>query len=265
VGREFKAYNKFYPDELMSGNAMILNGLDFSGPEFSHGFLASWNSNNISKQRNWSANISYIMMPRRYTSGVIASPEFSQQFFEMGHNNSLLNTGVNWEGYARKLRGRLGALISFNSGRYESRVNLVKGSSIRSGLRMESWWVSGFLMPVNAELRGAVIYSTGRWNQGEINRNWQYHWSLKLKLRTAKSFYGALVWNFHKLSAQQVFHGMDLFSSIKLSRMLILSLTGTNLLNVGRVVERTVTPYSKSGSGYDLVGRYLLFSVNLHF
>jgi hypothetical protein len=265
VGKEFKEYNKFYPNELMSGNGMILNGLDFSGPEFSHGFLASWNSNNISKQRNWSANISYIMMPLRYTSGAVVYPEYSVQFFELGHNNSLLNMGVNWEGYVRKLRGRLGALISFNSGRYESRVNLVTGNSVRSGLRLENWWVSGFLMPVNAELRSAVLYSAGRWDQGELNRNWQYYLSLKLKLKTSGSFYGALAWNFHKLSAQQVFHGMDLFSSIRLSRMLLLSLTGTNLFNVGRVLERTVMPFSMSGSSYELVGRYLLLSLNMNF
>jgi hypothetical protein len=265
LGRGFKEYNRFYPDELISGNGMILNGLDFSGPEFSHGFLAAWNSNNISKQRNWSANFSYIMMPQRYTNGVVAYPEYSQQFFELSHNNSLLNAGLNWETYIRKLRGRLGALVSFNSGRYESSVNQVKGSSIRSGIRMESWWVSGFLMPLNAELRGAINYSAGRWAQGELNRNWQYYWSFKLKLKTAGSFYGALVWNYHKLSAQQVFHGMDLFSSIKLSSMVVLTLNGSNLLNVGRVIERTVLPYSRSGSSYQLVGRYLLFSLNLHF
>jgi hypothetical protein len=205
------------------------------------------------------------MMPLRYTSGVVVYPEYSVQFFELGHNNSLLNTGVNWEGYVRKLRGRLGALISFNSGRYESRVNLVTGNSVRSGLRMENWWVSGFLMPVNAELRSAVIYSAGRWDQGELNRNWQYYLSFKLKLKTSGSFYGALVWNFHKLSARQVFHGMDLFSSIRISRILLLSLTGTNLFNVGRVLERTVTPFSMSGSSYELVGRYLLLSLNMNF
>jgi hypothetical protein len=265
MGRDFNKYDKFYPNELISGNGMILNGLDFSGPEFSHGFLATWSSNNISNQRNWSANFSYLMMPQRYMNGVVAYPEYSQQFFELSHNNSLLNAGLNWESYIKRLRGRLGVLVSFNSGKYESSVNQVKGSSTRSGLRTESWWLSGFHMPVNAELRGAIIYSAGRWAQGELNRNWQYFWSFKVKLKTEGSFYGALVWNFHKLSAQQVFHGMELFSSVKFSSMVVLTLTGTNLLNVGRLVEGSVMPYSRSGSSYNLVGRYLLFSVNLHF
>ncbi|HLO80393.1 MAG TPA: hypothetical protein VK166_05525 [Chitinophagaceae bacterium] len=265
VRRGFDQYDKFYPDELISGNGLILNGLRFKEPEFSHGLIVTVNSNNLYRQRNWAANFSTMFMPRRYTGGVEAKPEYGIQFFELTHVNKQLNAGFNWEGYLKIIKGKLGGRFSFNSGQYESVVNSIKGVSARAGLRIDGWWVSGFRGAVNSEIKSSVLYSTGRWNRGELNRNWQYEWSFKLKIKPRESFYSALVWHAHKLSQKMVFHGLDLYASRKLGKSLQLTLTGSNLLNTGRLLDKMVMPYSRSETGYVLVARYLLLSINCRF
>jgi hypothetical protein len=196
---------------------------------------------------------------------VVAKPAYGIQFFEMTQVNRTLNAGFNWEEYIQTIKGKLGSRISFNSGKYQSLVNQVKGISARSGLRMEGWWVSGFHWPVNAELKTSVIYSTGRWNQGESKRNWQYEWSFKLKFKPNGTFYSALAWHAYELSQKKIFQGLDLYVSHKMGPSFLLTLTGSNLLNIGRLADKTVMPYSKSETGYFLVERYLLVSVNWRF
>ena len=265
LNRGFRKFDQFYPYHLMSGNATILNGLEFSEPELTHGFVMSVNGNNISKQRTWAANGSFIRTPRRYINGADVFPQYLVQYFELTSFSQVLNLGINGEIFVRHLKSKLGSLVSVYSGRDENSVNGVKGRSARNSFKLETWWVSGFRMPVNVELRFGSDYSEGNWNGGPLNTVWQYYWSSKFKLRSGRSFYGSIMWNGQKLSQQKAFHGLDIYANYKLGHSLNVSLNGVNLLNIGRMVDVAAMPYSRSENAYLLVGRYLLLSLNLNF
>jgi hypothetical protein len=265
LNRGFKKFDQLYPYNLMSGNATILNGLEFSEPELTHGLVMSVNGNNISKQRTWSANVSFIKMPKRYINGADIFPQYLVQYFELTSFSQVLNLGINGEIFVRPLKSKLGSLISVYSGRDENSVNGVEGRSARNSFKLETWWVSGFRIPVNVEMRFGSDYSEGNWNGGPLNTVWQYYWSSKVKLRAGRSFYGSLLWNGQKLSQQKAFHGLDIYVTHKLGHSMTISLNGVNLLNIGRMVDVAAMPYSRSENAYLLVGRYLLLSLNLSF
>jgi hypothetical protein len=263
--RGFRRFDQMYPDHLMSGNATVLNGLKFSEPEVSHGWVAAIQGNNIGKQRNWSANLSYLFLPQRYISGVDVFPQYCQQYFQLSHYSRVFNLGLNGEIYVRELKSKLGSLISVYAGKDENIVNGVQGRSARRNLKIESWWISGFRIPANMELRFGSNYSEGNWNGGPLNSVWQFYWSNKVKLRFGESLYGSFMWNGQKILNQKAFHGLDVYVIYKLSPAVQISANGVNLLNIRRIVDAAVMPYSSSENVFMVVGRYILASVSFTF
>jgi hypothetical protein len=221
--------------------------------------------NNINKQRTWSANGSFVRTPKRYINSADVFPQYLVQYFELTSFSRVLNLGINGEIFLLQLKSKLGSLLSVYSGRDENSVNGVKGKSARNSAKLETWWISGFRIPVNVELRFGSYYSEGNWNGGPLITVRQYYWSSKFKLRSGRSFYGSLMWNGQKLSQQKAFHGLDLYANYKLGHSLNVSLNGVNLLNTGRLVDVGAMPYSRSENAYLLVSRYLLLSLNLTF
>jgi hypothetical protein len=263
VVRGFSDYDKLYPSQLLSGNGIIISGLVFEGPVFSQGWTGSYQSNNFYKQRNWSLTFNYRVHAESYAMAVRARPEISEYGFGLTRNNRLVNGLFNWESFVKAVKGKLGVAANFDKSSLSGIVNGVEGNSERSGLSAEAWWTSGFHFPLNLEVRGGVIYTTGRWNGGGINANRQYRWSSKLKFKSENKMYAAFSWNGFLLSNRDQFHGLDLFLSCPLSKRLILHVTGVNLLNSGRVTEKLVMPYNTSQSMFYLVQRYILVSANI--
>jgi hypothetical protein len=148
---------------------------------------------------------------------------------------------------------------------FNSILNGLEGRSDKTALDAETWWTSGFNFPLNMELKGGVAYTTGQWNGGAVNTNWQYHWNTKLKFKSAKKMYLAMSWNGFILSERNRFFGLDLFWSYPISKAVSIQLTGVNLLNSGRVTEKFVSPYNTSQSMFYVVERYVLVSGNISF
>jgi hypothetical protein len=265
LSRGFKKFDQLFPDQLMSGNATILNGIDFSEPELTQGFVMFVNGNNIGKQRTWSANASFIRTPGRYINSADVFPQYLVQYFELTNISHMFNLGANGEFFVRNLKSKLGILFNVYSGRNENTVNDVKGISARNGFKLETWWVSGFRIPINLEVRLGSNYSEGNWNEGPLNTVWQYYWSNKLKIRYGPAFYGSVLWTGQRLPQQKAFHGLDIFATYKLNQSMNLSLSGVNLMNFRRMVDVAAMPYSRSENAYLLVGRYLLVSLSLSF
>ncbi len=261
----FAEYGKLYPIGLLSGNGTILNGLNFQGPESSHTVSGTWQSNNFYKQRNWSVSVNYKFIPRNYGLVMTAKPEFSEFGFGLTRNNKLATGVFNWESFVPAVKGRIGSSVNLNAARYKNRLNGVEGISERAGVNTACWWTSGFKSLINIELRGGTTYSMGRWNNGTRNSMWQHHSSAKFKVKAGNKWYGALSNNSFILSQGSRFTAMDLFISYQATGSLVLHVTGTNLLNTGRIRESSVMPYSSSQSSFYLVGRYILLSGNLSF
>jgi hypothetical protein len=260
----FSDYDRLYPGKLLSGNGIILSGLALEGPVFSQGWTGSFHSNNYYKQRNWSLTINYKLLQRAYTMALTSRPELNDYSYLLTRNNRLFGGVFSWESFVRPLKGRLGATANYNMSEFKSLLNGVEGISEQGGLNAETWWTSGFNFPLNIELRGGLAYGTGRWNGGGVNTNWQYRWSSKLKFKSEK-MYTALSWNGFHLSNRNRFFGLDLYSSYALSKAVSVQVTGVNLLNSGKVIEKLVMPYNRSQSMFNLVERYVLVSANISF
>jgi len=261
----FSDYDKLYPARLLSGNGIILSGLAFDKPVFSQAWSASFQANNFYKQRNWSLSANYKLLPRAYAMAIMILPELSEFGFSLTRDNRLFNGLFSWESFVKSVKGRMGIKLNYHMSEFNSILNGLEGRSDKTALDAETWWTSGFNFPLNMELKGGVAYTTGQWNGGAVNTNWQYHWNTKLKFKSAKKMYLAMSWNGFILSERNRFFGLDLFWSYPISKAVSIQLTGVNLLNSGRVTEKFVSPYNTSQSMFYVVERYVLVSGNISF
>lgn len=261
----FEEFDNVFPPQLISGNGNVLNGLAFDGPTHWQSWTGYLQSGNIYKQRNWSLNASYKLLPESYVISMEARPGFTELGFLRGTDNRLFNGILHWEQYFKWLRGRLGASSGYFSSQSRSQLNGQQGLSSRSSLTAEGWWTSGFDFPVNAELKAGLAYSTGSWNGGAVNSNWQYQWSAKLKVKIESKIYAAMTSKVFYLTNGSRLLGLDIYATRQVTKGMRIDLTGINLLNAGRVVERTVMPFYVSESVFYLVGRYIMLSASISF
>jgi hypothetical protein len=262
---DFHDYQLIYPAGLISGNGNILNGLVFMGPVITQTWITGYHSANVYRNSQWNLNISYAQGQNQYNSSVIASPEYTETFFQPSSGNYRISTLIMGEKFIKALRSKVGftILVSILGSRYA--VNGETGDAIRENLFFEGSWFTGFKFPINLEAKGKVNLSRGSWNDQIPNTNWQYAMSQKCKITVGKKVYAALACNVFILYKGKRFSGLDAYYSFRYSQVCSFSLSAINLLNTSTIKDKIVLPFSESVSAYKLVRRYILLRMDWQF
>ncbi len=260
---DFNKYHFIHPAWLISGNANVLNGADFSGTSQSHKWMASYRSSNLYKNQQWSINVSYAIGNHQYNNSVITNPSYTISNYAPFDRNSGFLALVTGEKFIRSLKSKFGSSFSFSGFGTTYAVNREAGFSFRGNFSLEGRWTTGFSVPFNLESKVRIGWSEGRWEQEEPNSNRQFIFNEKLKFSNGKKAFAALIWNYYVLSANNKFSGLDFFIHYKVSQVVKLSLTGNNLLNGTTIREKTVMAFSSANSAFQLVGRYALLRVDI--
>ncbi|MGL6266462.1 MAG: hypothetical protein ACRC2O_01000, partial [Chitinophagaceae bacterium] len=129
--------------------------------------------------------------------------------------------------------------------------------------------VTAFKFPVNFEASISAMYVLNKTipETGTISRVylWQYQGYGKMKVRTGKKIYTALMYNYYLLSPENLFHSMDLYANLEVNHVWTISMTIHNLFNTSTIEQRHFAVNSKAEQLYELVGRYLLIKAMISF
>lgn len=258
--RSFDEFGQLHPGGMLSGNAVILNGINFGGPGESSAMDISFHRNDLQRQRSFSLSGAINYHHVGYTSDTELSPELAIQGQALSSGNYSAHAALSAEFFVAKLKGRTGSSFFVSHSGNATTLNMLKGRAESGIISLSAWWNTGFKSPLNLELRGYLGTSRARWGGGPVNNNYFRRWTAKLKASGERGLYSALVWNIQRLSPQRDFHGLDIYASANLGRGMKATLTGVNLLNQKRLADRNIRPFTVTVSELFLVNRYVMLS-----
>ena len=261
--KDFSNFQKMYPPGLISGNGNLLNGTDFCGTTRAHTWTAGYHSSNVYKNSQWSLNLSYSRGKNQYNSSVLTNPSYTVSTYAPFDNNYGFIAAGTAEKFFSSIKSKLGCSVIYSRFGSTYEINGDTGFAIRTGYSLEGRWSTGYSFPLNLESKARIAWSEGRWEGESPNTNRQFHVVEKLKFSGRGKTYAALVGNYYILSAGSRFIGLDAFIHYRISQDWKLSLTCSNLFNSATIREKSVMAFSNTVSAYDLVGRYVLFRVEV--
>lgn len=250
------------PAPVLSGNATILGGIDLTGSVLTASYQASYFSNNIRRQSNWSFSLFLSASPSYYAASVLVEPEYSASVYrrEIGGYSAMLLAG--YEKYVGAVRGKLGFSVTGSAAANRFSLNGASVLGRNMGAQGEAWWISGFRSGLSLETRGRLGWHCSSVEGQPGSSVVRAGFSQKLHWRSSKRFFATAILNGVQLGTGQWFHGLDLFMQKHLGDRFMVYVKGVNLLNIGKITEKWVYPYSRSTNEFMLVRRYILLGLS---
>jgi hypothetical protein len=259
----------FYPTQLISGQATILNPATELMNHSNHLVSISYASHNLHKGSGLVFFSSYSHSDGVYTLSNMLTPEYGLLYYLSQNAGKLWTSSAKLENYVKRIRTKFTLQMS---GVYSSNRLILNNIPSRNAMRNISFQpkaVTAFTFPVNLEAMFTAMYieNTTIPETGEGSRFnvWQYQGYGKMKIKAGKKIYMAAMYNYYLLSPKNFFHSMDLYASYSLNKIWNVSFTIHNLFNASSIVQRQFGVNAISERMYELVNRHFMTKLQFDF
>ena len=165
------------------------------------------------------------------------------------------------EKYLEIIKGKTGFSLGVSDIINNFTLNNVSEQARNSSIKADWWWISGFSKGPGFETR--IVGGWNRSGKGNVMEAvWRMGWSQKVQWQFNKKLFSSLIWSGAQLGFRKYFHGLDFFIQRKIGVHWTAFIRGNNMLNVRKIGEKMVQPYSISYTDFRLVGRYVLVGFN---
>jgi hypothetical protein len=253
------------PDGQLSGNRVILNGLNPSGTEARHSGQLIFRSLNVFRQRQWFLSFLYLFQDKAYGSVQFWQPAYTVKGFERYQHAGSWQALMKHSLFVRMFKTKWLLDLQWLDRWGPVRVNGLLATQRQQLFKMENRLVTGFKRRWNGEFNGGM--SVGTFTRASVGPapNWQWTAAFKVKWKATDRIYAAGTWKWQQLSPQRGFQSADIYVLGKKGERFHWRLECVNLLNQRRVDQRQVSAFEESITSFFLNGRYLLFALSYRF
>lgn len=269
VGTGLPSSNYFFPFQLLSGQASILQPASLLINRRTHQFIFSYNKNNLTKGFLLNIHFSLRHSDGEYVSSSIQLPSYLVSYLLPMNRNVKFYSNVKTEKFIPKINMKISLELSGTHMGGNLYFNDQRSRNTNANISIQSRFSSSWKGPFKVET-GFTAYHISNRTVPEIGlsskfRQWQHQAFTKLKFISGKRTFIAASYGYKSFSSMSAFQHFDLYASHALKRSWTFILTGHNLLNTKTIDRLAFDVNSYSEQNMSIVGRYLLMKVALTF
>lgn len=267
--RQIPTFDWFHTGPILMADGQIRLPASEIVPETTTGVNLSISRLNLPRSFTGLLYLSYVVSDGAYRQVVERKPTFSQTtYMPFDGQRSLFASGsISKHFPALRFKSMTDANIQQIRG--DSRLDQWPIRNEFGRFSIQQRLISSFPIPVNVEFSYTAsrifnrLYSvvTGGTNIAQ----WQHIGYVRLHGRVGEKGFFSMIYGHRILMTSAKLNSLDLYGRWKLSKTLILSVTGHNLTNMKVMAQRTVSMNATTDQRTSLVGRYLLVGAEWSF
>ena len=269
IGTDLPSSKYFFPFQLLSGQATILQPASLLVNRRTQQFIVSYNRNDLTR-----GSLLNIHFSLRYTDGSIINnsiqtPSYLISYLLPMNRNITFHSNMKTEKYLQQISVKVSLEISGSHMGGDLYLNKQRSRNTNSNISFQSRLSSSWKGPFKVEA-GFTAYHISSKTVPEIGiasqfRQWQHQAFTKFKFISGKRIFFALSYGYKSFSSMSAFQHLDFYASHALKKSWTFIFTGHNLLNTKTIDRLTFDVNSYSEQSMSIVGRYLLLKAALTF
>ena len=269
IGTELPSSKYFFPVQLLSGQATILQPAFSIVSRRTQQFIVSYNVNDLTRGGLLNVHFSFRHTDGSYNHSSVQTPAYLVSYLLPMNGNVAFFSNVKTEKYLKKISIKISLDISGSHMGGDLYFNDRRSRNTSSNISFQSRFSSGGKGPFKVET-GFTAYLISSKTVPEVGlssqfRQWQHQAFSKLKFISGNRTFFAVSYGYKSLSSMSAFQHFDFYASHALKKSWTFMLTGHNLLNTTSIDRLAFDVNSSSEQSMSIVGRYLLLKVALTF
>jgi hypothetical protein len=269
IGTELPSSKYFFPFQLLSGQATILQPAFSIVTRRTQQFIVSYNVNDLARGGLLNVHFSFRHTDGSYNHSSVQTPAYLVSYLLPMNGNVAFFSNVKTEKYLKKISIKISLDISGSHMGADLYFNDRRSRNTSSNISFQSRFSSGWKGPFKVET-GFTAYLISSKTVPEVGlssqfRQWQHQAFSKLKFISGNRTFFAVSYGYKSLSSMSAFQHFDFYASHALKKSWTFMLTGHNLLNTTSIDRLAFDVNSSSEQSMSIVGRYLLLKAALTF
>lgn len=257
----------FSPKNLISGNISIMQPPALVESALINEANLTYVEQNILQNSQFFASATYRKSSNEYNLSGVLLPEYAIYSYFPTKNNTQFIALVNGERFIAPIKSKIVLQFQGSTFKRSLSINQKWKDNISNLVSVQLKFLSSFKLPINLELSTRIQYFQNRFlnERNGDSHFWQNENSAKTKIYFSENIYSSISYKYYSLSKDSKFDAFEFYTSFKMKKNFIFSITVHNFLNSSAFSQKSISPAIVGVNSFRVVPRYILGKISILF